>query len=160
MPKKILGPKTPLFLQSSGFSPPMPFRPEPFLAIFCQKRAKNGQNRLLASIAIKKIAIEARPPANAGVPPCWRPKGGVPPLLGPFLGQKRPKNGLKPGFLGKKGLKAGFPPHLEHFLGLVDTGGAEAQIRPEKPLTAIFLARIFDQRPPIRTNSFYENWFS
>ena len=31
----------------------------------------------------------------------------------------------------------------------MDTGGgAEAQIRPEKPLTAIFLARIFDQRPP------------
>ena len=40
--------------------PLMPFRPEPFLAIFCQFWAKNGKNRLLASITAIFAAIEAK----------------------------------------------------------------------------------------------------
>ena len=50
MSNSILGPKTPFILRISGERGGVPFRPEPFLAIFREKRAKNVQNLLLASI--------------------------------------------------------------------------------------------------------------
>ena len=49
----------------------MPFRPEPFLAIFCQFWAKNGQNRLLASIGPVFGPIEAKAGLGQGQSALW-----------------------------------------------------------------------------------------
>ena len=60
-----------LWVGDPGFQAPMPFRPEPFLAIFCQFWAKKGQNRLLASIGGVPPPIEAMGPEPRPHPPHW-----------------------------------------------------------------------------------------
>ena len=53
--------------------PLMPFRPEPFLAIFCQFWAKKGQNRLLASIGAIPGLYRGDPPEGGPMGPEPRP---------------------------------------------------------------------------------------
>ena len=62
-----------LWVGDPGFQAPMPFRPEPFLAIFCQFWAKKGQNRLLASIGAIPGLYRGDPPEGGPMGPEPRP---------------------------------------------------------------------------------------